>query len=352
MNIVVLGGSFNPPTIAHLKTLQKAMDIVGAEKGIFVPSPHAYVRKKMARAGHTEETLPEKIRFQMLDKMAKEDGRLSVSDIEYHRTEKSYTYETLVALQEAYPDDTLYFLAGGDKISIFPRWHRIKEFLERFHIIVIKRDDEDAATEIANHPFLRNYQHMFRVLEPLEEYESISSSAVRACLREGKVGAERMLHPEVLKLLQDYRLNPKGENDWIDCFRGEYHFLSNFYEAPVEYGGFRYLNNEAAFQAQKCLSDEERQAFFFVSAARAKSMGRRVLLRADWESVKVGLMEDIVRAKFTQNPELAALLLATGDKKLLEGNTWHDTFWGVESDTHQGENHLGKILMKIREELR
>ena len=63
-------------------------------------------------------------------------------------------------------------------------------------------------------------------------------------------------------------------------------------------------------------------------------------------------MEGIVRAKFTQNAGLAEQLIATGDRELVEGNNWHDTFWGADGKTGEGENHLGRILMKIRGELR
>lgn len=121
MKIVVMGGSFNPPTIAHLKALQTAMNAVGADKGIFVPSSHAYVKRKMSKAGYPEETLPEELRLAMLNAMSEDDARISANDLEYHRTEKAYTYETLEDLQKLYPNDTLYFLAGGDKVSIFPR---------------------------------------------------------------------------------------------------------------------------------------------------------------------------------------------------------------------------------------
>ena len=138
----------------------------------------------------------------------------------------------------------------------------------------------------------------------------------------------------------------------IDHFRGEYAFLSNFWEVPVTYKGLTYGSNEAAFQAQKCMTEEEKMEFTQLRPSASKKLGRRVQLRPDWEEVKVGIMEEIVRAKFTQNEELKALLLATGEAYLEEGNTWHDTCGGVDAKTGEGQNHLGKILMKVRGELK
>ena len=137
----------------------------------------------------------------------------------------------------------------------------------------------------------------------------------------------------------------------ITRFRGEYEFLSNFYESPVTFGGLTYGSTEAAFQAQKCTTDEERKAFTEYRPMDSKKAGRNVKLRPDWDAVKVGLMEGIIRAKFTQNAGLAARLIATGERELVEGNNWHDLFWGADGKTGEGENHLGRILMKIRDEL-
>ena len=132
----------------------------------------------------------------------------------------------------------------------------------------------------------------------------------------------------------------------INSFRGEYFFLSNFYEAPVTYKGLTYSNNEAAFQAQKCLTEEEKKLFTKVSPSEAKRMGRRVKLRPDWEIVKENEMRNIVKAKFEQNPYIAEKLLATGDAYLEEGNTWGDRTWGTVNGV--GRNLLGNILMDIR----
>lgn len=136
----------------------------------------------------------------------------------------------------------------------------------------------------------------------------------------------------------------------INEFRCQYFFLSNFYEAEVEYEGILYKNNEAAFQAQKITDYREQEQFWFVTPSEAKRLGRKVQLRKDWEQVKDEIMEDIVRAKFTQNEELKEKLIATGNEELIEGNAWNDTYWGVCGG--KGKNMLGKILMKVREELR
>ena len=138
----------------------------------------------------------------------------------------------------------------------------------------------------------------------------------------------------------------------IDSFRGKYYFLSNFFPAEVTYNGLTYQNNEAAFQAQKTYSKEERIEFTTLEPRDAKRRGRRVRLRRDWEQVKDRIMEEIVRAKFSQNGELKEQLLATGDAQLVEGNRWNDRYWGVDIRSGVGENHLGKILMKVRSELR
>ena len=139
--------------------------------------------------------------------------------------------------------------------------------------------------------------------------------------------------------------------DKIYEFQGKYRFLSNFYPSLVNVDGIEYANAEAAFQAQKTLSEAERREFAQLSPAVAKRKGRRVKLRSDWEEVKTELMEKIVRAKFMQNSELKKKLIETGTAELIEGNSWGDRVWGVDVKTGVGENRLGKILMKIRKEM-
>lgn len=345
--IIVMGGSFNPPTLAHLRLMRSALEQAAADRGIFVPSNHEYVHRKMKRAGTPSEVLPERLRLEMLNKMCEGDARLSVDPCEYTREMKGYTYETMLSIQENNPESELCFLAGGDKVSVISRWHRIDEFLRDFRIVVTRRDGSDPAAEIEENPYLRLHRDRFIVIDSPEGIEGISSSAVRERLHQGDFHFGGLLHPAVAQLL----IRNGGMVVEINRFSGEYRFLSNFYPVPVTYGGLTYQNNEAAFQAQKCLDEETRKRFTEYDAGRAKGVGRQVDLRPDWEEVKVGLMEEIVRAKFIQNEDMKRKLIATAGARLVEGNSWHDVFWGVDLKTGKGENHLGEILMKVRAEL-
>jgi ribA/ribD-fused uncharacterized protein len=136
----------------------------------------------------------------------------------------------------------------------------------------------------------------------------------------------------------------------IDQFTGDYDFLSNFHPSPIEVDGIVYSTVEHAFQAAKTFDLEEKQAVAQAATPGiAKRKGRKVQLRPDWEQVKVGIMEELVRLKFTTHATQREQLLATGDAELVEGNTWKDTFWGVCRG--KGRNALGKILMKVRSDL-
>ena len=136
----------------------------------------------------------------------------------------------------------------------------------------------------------------------------------------------------------------------IDVFSGEYRFLSNFYPARITIGDVSYPTLEHAYQALKTVDPKERHAILKqVTPAGAKRYGKKLVLRPKWDNVKIGVMFALLRLKFAE-PQLRKKLLSTGDAELIEGNYRGDTFWGVCRDI--GENHLGKLLMKVRAGIR
>lgn len=109
-------------------------------------------------------------------------------------------------------------------------------------------------------------------------------------------------------------------------------------------------SSEHIFQAAKAAHVE---SWLWVMAAEdgyeAKGRGRSIELRPDWELVKYGEMVVAVRAKLDQCPEARRVLLATGDRRIEEGNWWGDRVWGVyPPGSGEGENWLGAVLMAER----
>ena len=133
--------------------------------------------------------------------------------------------------------------------------------------------------------------------------------------------------------------------DTIREFEGRYRFLSNFWSCYVKYESMWYPSVENAYQAAKMKNKLDRTRFHHIKASEAKKLGRLLPMRDDWNDVRLDVMYELVKQKFN-DPPLQARLLDTGDAELQEGNWWGDTFWGTVNG--EGDNHLGKILMRVR----
>lgn len=137
----------------------------------------------------------------------------------------------------------------------------------------------------------------------------------------------------------------------INKFRGPYAFLSNFSPSFIIVEGLAYPTVEHAYQASKTTElSEKLEIRNAETPGQAKKLGKSVTLRPNWEEIKVSVMENLLRLKF-QDRTLRNKLLSTGTATLVEGNGWGDTFWGVDIKKNAGENHLGKLLMRIRAEI-
>lgn len=142
------------------------------------------------------------------------------------------------------------------------------------------------------------------------------------------------------------------EENIINKFWGKYRFLSNFYKTKITIDGKEYPSTEHYFQAMK-FSDEEVQEKIRTTPkpSDAKKLAHKFKAREDWWNISKDIMEKALMTKFSL-PNMKEKLLETGNKILQEGNTWGDTFWGIDIKTGEGENNLGKLLMKVREKLR
>jgi ribA/ribD-fused uncharacterized protein len=158
-------------------------------------------------------------------------------------------------------------------------------------------------------------------------------------------------------------MTPKSrlQPDEIREFDGEWAALSNFAPSPInmitvtatDHVSICYPTAEHAYQAYKSRAVSDRQRVAGAkTAGEAKRMGRSIPLRENWDYIKFKVMQDVLEAKFSQNPVLRADLLRTGNAILVEGNHWHDQIWGsCTCPKHaqvSGQNALGVLLMYQR----
>lgn len=135
----------------------------------------------------------------------------------------------------------------------------------------------------------------------------------------------------------------------INTFKGQYSFLSNFYNTPVSYEGVLYKNSESAYQSAKTTDPNIRKKFTNLEGSEAKKYGNLIKIRDDWEVIKDMVMYDVCLDKFMRNSYIKNKLLNTGNLILKENNNHKDSCWGIYCG--EGLNKLGNILMRIRYEL-
>lgn len=160
-------------------------------------------------------------------------------------------------------------------------------------------------------------------------------------------------------------------------FSGDYRWLSNFHDFIIDLGGRMFASSEHAYQATKTLDPVwQKDIQQARSPGSAKRLGAECPLRPGWDDIKVDMMRLVLAAKFPErDTALTPKLLATGNRVLVEGNNWNDTFWGAcwvplwrvrlgekswahaehedrTTDYLAGDNRLGCLLMERRTELR
>lgn len=135
----------------------------------------------------------------------------------------------------------------------------------------------------------------------------------------------------------------------ISSFQGENRFLSNFFRLrrPITHEGITYWYTETFFQASKTLDMKLRLSISKMSPSASKIAGRKLKLRDNWDSLKIISMIYALTQKFS-DPWFKEKLIATRPHKLIEGNTWGDTYWGIDK-RQGGHNMLGLLLMMIRD---
>lgn len=167
MKIGIFGGSFNPPHNMHKKIAIQLIKLGMVDKVIFVPTGNRYLKSDLADATD---------RYQMLEIFCKNEKLLEVSDFEV-RNHLIYTYQTLDYFQRIYPNDQIFFIMGADNLAELSTWKNYEYLLEKYSILVIKRDGEDIGG------LLQKYHYHKNILVMNIDRNDISSTKIRALIK-------------------------------------------------------------------------------------------------------------------------------------------------------------------------
>jgi nicotinate (nicotinamide) nucleotide adenylyltransferase len=200
--LVVLTGSFNPPTLAHLDLLKKAMAAAGAERGLFLPANDEYVRRKMAKTNESV-VIGEEARISMLEAMCRGESSLGISRVDIGAA-RTCTYESLLRVSKQNPGYDVLLVIGADKIKIVPKWLRVKELLRDFKFVISRRGGDSVEDLIAASPISAALSAAAAATFEIDGgVADMSSSEVRRKFVAGEDYAA-LLHPAAAEVLSRY----------------------------------------------------------------------------------------------------------------------------------------------------
>lgn len=174
----VLGGTFNPPHVAHLLCASEAFDQLQLDQVLLVPTfqpPHKEV---------ADDPGPE-VRAELCERAVSGDPRLKVSRVELERGGRSYTVDTLRALHAVHPGAELTFIVGGDMAMTLPTWHEPGEILGLARLAVAERSGV-ARQDILDHLTATLGDVTHRITFFAMPRMDISSSQIRRRIADGR----------------------------------------------------------------------------------------------------------------------------------------------------------------------
>lgn len=173
--LIVFGGSFNPPTYAHLYIANKILEMFG-NKLIFAPVNEEYEKSGL---------MPINNRIEMLKIITENNSNIIISDIDKNTNGSLRTIDLLNEIKNQYPDNEIAFIIGTDNLIDLPNWKNVYELLSKYFFIVIPRGDSNEETIIDSNPILKAYKEKFIIVHNLDKLD-ISATKIRNSINNKK----------------------------------------------------------------------------------------------------------------------------------------------------------------------
>jgi len=207
IKIALFGGTFDPIHVGHTTVASEAVELIGAEKIIFVPAKRSPLKGSLPEASDAD-------RCAMITCATADNEKYELSDCELRRPEPSYTLQTVRQFQADYGSGTLiYWLVGADSIDDLPLWRGITELIDECNLAVMYRGG-------CSPPDFNKFKNIWGAdrVEKLQRniiktsLIDISSTEIRNRIATGRDVSD-MLHPDVADYIRKHNLYKSGKTE-------------------------------------------------------------------------------------------------------------------------------------------
>ena len=194
------GGSFNPPTYAHINIAKASIEKLGLDKFFFVPVGNLY---------NKPDLIDEVYRYDMLKIACKNENNIFVEDIELKKSRNLSAIEVFEMIENKYKKDNdiaIFFVMGADNFIKLPNWKNAKELITKYQYIIFERNNSNLRNQIEENELLNKNKFNFHILK-LEDYSQISSGNIRTLIKNNDYErCKEFTKPEIIEYIKMNKL--------------------------------------------------------------------------------------------------------------------------------------------------
>ena len=189
------GGSFNPPTYAHINVAKMSIEKFNLDAVYFVPVGNLYNKLSL---------IDENYRYKMLELIC--DDKIMVENIELGRKQTLNTLQAFELIEQKYKNTENYYIMGADNFEKLPTWKNAKELIENYKYIIFERNGSNSKSMIDTHDLLKQNRDNFKFLS-VEQYSNVSSGIIRKLIQnQNYEECEKYTRPEIVKYIKENKL--------------------------------------------------------------------------------------------------------------------------------------------------
>lgn len=189
------GGSFNPPTYAHINIAKMSIEKFNLDAVYFVPVGNLYNKPSL---------IDENYRYEMLELIC--DDKIKVESIELGRKEPLNTLQAFELIEQKYKNTENYYIMGADNFEKLPTWKNAKELIENYKYIIFERNGSNSKSMIDAQELLKQNRDNFKFLS-VEQYSNVSSGIIRKLIQnQNYEECEKYTRPEIVKYIKENKL--------------------------------------------------------------------------------------------------------------------------------------------------